>query len=336
MRSRSETIKLYHVIEASIEVWESLWTCIPHANLLQSWQYGAAKEQSQGWRARRFLISDTNGKPVALAQWLTRTLPFLGGIARLNRGPLLLEALPEEKAIETSLGVLQALLKEARCQHWWIVQIAPELPNHETSQQGLRQLGLRRRAIAAWASGLIDLSLSEEELLGRLNRRWKRSLRKASELGVACRLEQINPSRLEELLGSYLNLQQRNGFDGINASLITELSSLQSVSWSFNFFVAEIMTEDGDRETIGHRICLHHGNTATDFVVTTTEKGRQLEANSALYWQAILHAKHSGCAWFDIGGLSAVTSKGITDFKQGLNALPYESVGEWRGYYFPV
>ena len=62
------------------------------------------------------------------------------------------------------------------------------------------------------------------------------------------------------------------------------------------------------------------------------EKGRQVEANSALYWHSIVQAKHSGCRWFDVGGLSDETPKGIADFKRGLNGTPYQLVGEWRGW----
>jgi lipid II:glycine glycyltransferase (peptidoglycan interpeptide bridge formation enzyme) len=57
-----------------------------------------------------------------------------------------------------------------------------------------------------------------------------------------------------------------------------------------------------------------------------------MQANSVLLWQAILHAKHSACNWFDIGGLNEATPEGIAKFKQGLNAMPYELVGEWRRY----
>jgi lipid II:glycine glycyltransferase (peptidoglycan interpeptide bridge formation enzyme) len=324
---------LFQVRELSIDQWHTYWKRCPKTNLLQSWQYGTAKEQAEGWRALRFLISDHTGHPKALAQVLTRTLPLLGGIARLNRGPLFLEELSETEGAENALAALRALLREARRRRWWVMQIAPELPDSEVARQGLRGLGLRPRANAAWASGLIDLSLSEDELFGRLNRRWKRALSKASELGVTVQLEELNSSRLGELLSSYADLQQRNSFDGISRRLIDELSRLRFDGWSCDFFVAEIVNEGGGQEAIGYRICLRHGNTAIDFVVSTNEKGRQMEANSALYWKAILHARQSGCAWFDIGGLSEATPKGIAEFKQGLNATSYKLVGEWRWYY---
>ena len=55
-----------------------------------------------------------------------------------------------------------------------------------------------------------------------------------------------------------------------------------------------------------------------------------MQANSVLLWQAILHAKHTARNWLDIGGLSKATPEGIAKFKQGLNAIPYQLVGEWQ------
>ena len=150
---------MFHVKEVSLEQWDIHWQHVPKANLLQSWQYGAAKEQAENWRALRFLVSDSSGHPVALAQMLTRSLPLLGGIARLNRGPLLLDELPEDQTIERTLEALRALIQEARRRRWWVVQIAPELPDTENVFSSLTQMGLRRRPEPAWASGRLALGV---------------------------------------------------------------------------------------------------------------------------------------------------------------------------------
>ena len=118
--------------------------------------------------------------------------------------------------------------------------------------------------------------------------------------------------------------------------MIEVLSKLQSKDWACNLFVASRINEESELEELGYRLCIHHGNTVTDFVVSTNEKGRQTEANTALYWYAILHAKSIGCDWFDLGGLSEVTTpKGIAEFKKGLNSDLYELAGEWRKYSLP-
>jgi lipid II:glycine glycyltransferase (peptidoglycan interpeptide bridge formation enzyme) len=102
----------------------------------------------------------------------------------------------------------------------------------------------------------------------------------------------------------------------------------------FDLHVAEIVNKNGLSETLGYRLIIRSGCTALDFLVSTNERGRELDANSALYWHAIVQAKENGCRWFDIGGLNENTTKGIAEFKQGLNAVPYKLVGEWRKWWY--
>ena len=52
------------------------------------------------------------------------------------------------------------------------------------------------------------------------------------------------------------------------------------------------------------------------FLGVTNNTGKKLQANSVLLWEAIIHSKYLGCKWFDIGGLSEETPKGIADFKK--------------------
>ena len=56
---------------------------------------------------------------------------------------------------------------------------------------------------------------------------------------------------------------------------------------------------------------------------------KSMAPNSVLLWESLVAAKQNGCRWFDIGGLSEETPKGIAEFKKGLNATPYGLVGEW-------
>ena len=111
--------EIYYVKEVSFDQWSIHWQQVHKTNVLQSWEYGSAKELSENWKILRFLVSDSNGHAVALAQMLTRTIPLFGGIARLNRGPLLLNQFPEDQKIERCLNVIQAILREGRRRRWW-------------------------------------------------------------------------------------------------------------------------------------------------------------------------------------------------------------------------
>lgn len=329
-------LERFYLEEVSLEQWDSHWPHAPRANLLQSWQYGEAKEQAEGWRAVRFLISDKSGRPVALSQMLTRSLPIFGGIARLNRGPILLEEYPEDQSSAIiMLEVLQTLIGEARQRHWWVVQIAPELPNSETVLRGLRRMNLRLRPEPAFASGRLALDIDEESLLMGLNGKWRNCMRKGERLGVSVSHHDGGGPELGLLIRSYVDLQRTKDFEGIRVSLIRSLAAQRGKMWQFNLFIARTENTSDSEEPVGMLVSIRHGDTTTYVIGSTNECGRQMQANSVLLWQAILHAKRSGCAWFDIGGLSTVTTRGVAEFKKGLNAVPYALAGEWRWYYRP-
>ena len=328
--------EMFHVKEVFLEQWDNHWQRLPKANMLQCWQYGTAKEQADGWRALRFLVSESGERPVALAQILTRSLPLLGGIARLNRGPLLLDELPEDQTIERALEVLRTLLREARRRCWWVVQIAPELPDTETVRQRLTQLGLRRRPEPAWASGRLGLGVDEQTLLMGLNGKWRNCMRKGERLGVEVTSQHGSGSEQDLLIGSYAALQRAKGFEGLSETLIRSLAEQQGHAWQFDLFIARAANAPANDDPLGILVSIRHGDTTTYLIGSTNDQGRQMQANSVLLWRAILHAKRAGCAWFDIGGLNAATPKGIAEFKKGLNAVPYALAGEWRYTFFPA
>lgn len=311
------------------EEWERYWQSCPKANLLQSWQYGAAKEEAEGWTAHRFLISNGVGQPVALTQVLIKGLPVIGGIARLNRGPLLLTDMSGDVEVSNRLAVLEVLLREARRQRWWLIQAAPELLAAHEARQGLQVLGFKKLPGAAWGSGRLALEVDEQVLLMNLNGKWRNCMRKGDKLGVTVTHHVCKGDMLELLMRNYAELQNNRGFDGLPEKLLRSLARQQGGLWQFNLFIARAIG-DAPEEELGMLVTIRSGDSSIYLIGSTSDKGRLMQANSVLLWQSLLHAKHSGCAWFDIGGLNEATPKGIAEFKRGLNAVPYELVGEWR------
>ena len=327
--------ELFQMKEVSLEQWDFHWQQVFKANLLQSWQYGVAKEQAEGWRPLRFLISDSSSHPVALAQMLTRSLPLLGGIARLNRGPLLLDEFPDYQSIAKKMEILRTLLREARRRRWWVLQIAPELPETETVRVGLTQMGFRCRPEPASCSGRLALTADEKTLLMGLNGKWRNCMRKGERLGIDVMHRKGRGSEMDLLISSYAELQRSKGFVGLSQAMIRNLSMQEGKSWQFDLFIAKAANTAVGDKPIGMLVTVRHGDTATYLIGTTNDQGRQMQANSVLLWHALLHNKGAGCVWFDIGGLSTTSLKGVNEFKKGLNATPYELVGEWRWYYLP-
>jgi len=310
--------------------WNTNWAHCNMVNMLQSWEYGEAKERAVGWKAYRILVSNQEGKPVGLAQLLLRRLPALGFVARLNRGPLLIGETEAASEVPLKLAILNTILIEARRQHWLVLQVAPELPATDEARIGMQILGFNSINVQPWGSGILDLKFSNDELHSNLSKRWKRSLRKSATMGVKVICKDLSEKHLNNALKLYSDLQDKNKFEGLDRNLILHIRDNQSESLQLRCFVALIEKDKVFSEPVGYRIIVYTGKVAFDFLVATNAEGKNAGANCSLYWAAIIQAKADGLIWFDIGGLNESTPKGIAEFKRGINASHYDLVGEWR------
>ena len=308
------------------EVWGQYWKQCNQTNMLQSWQYGDAKQGAEGWTPRRFLICDEQSTPVALVQILEKSLPILGGVARLNRGPLVLKTVPESQSGYVKIMSLCLLKKQAQKQRWWLFQVAPEINKTAFAKYSMISIGYKDLGRIAWGSGRIDLRVDENEILMSFAGKWRNTMRKGIKLGVMS--EHVDAcDGVQYLLKNYAELQDSRGFSGLSDSLIRELAKQQGELWKFTMLIAK---QQSTNEDLGVLVSIRAGDTATYLIGYANENGRKLQANSVLLWHAILQAKNEGCTWFDIGGLNVSTPKGIADFKKGLNSHPYTLYGEWR------
>ena len=321
--------------EISIEEWLLHWKKIFKTNILQSLEYGIAKERAEGWKVYRFAIKDASSKPVAITQCLGKSWPIIGGIARMNRGPLLLDQYNEEVATDITIMAIRLLLSTMQKKRCRVIQIAPELHNTELVKERLRNIGLKFVESTPWASGLMDLKKEEQTVLMSINGKWRNSMRKGEKLGVTVEKMALNKNTVDALLNSYKGLQHDRKFEGLSENLIIELALLSNKNWSFNLFFAWDPEDISKQEPIGELVTISHGDTAIYLIGCANDKGRQMQANSVLLWNGITDAQKTGCSWFDIGGLNAATPVGIGEFKKGLNAAAYSLVGEYRAYLLP-
>jgi len=320
----------------SEEKWGGyIWQC-EKTNMLQSWQYGEAKKAAEKWEVLRYLFYDEYKQPVALMQLLIKRVSILGGIARVNRGPLIIGSMPNDMRKKITFEVIDSLCDEAVKKKWWVMQIAPELWYNDQYKLNLCRLGAKALPVTPWASGLILLEPDDDDLLMGLKGKWRNALRKGEKLGVRISVSNAEGKTLSEVISSYKQLQNRKNFSGINDDLLKELAKQKSTNsnWKFNIFIAITELEGGEQVPIGSLTSIHYGDTANYFTGVTSDLGRKLQANYVLLWSAIQYAKRSNCKWFDIGGLNDSTPEGVARFKRGLNSIQYKLIGEWRIYLF--
>lgn len=328
-----KSIKNWVVRPVRENEWNHHLSTVAKQNLLHTWDYGAARSSVAGWNIERLAVEKPDGEVIALVQVLYYKLVMLGGIAKISRGPLLLGNHSEDD--RNHILTLLAITEYARSVKWRIMQFSLEIPQSENLASQLRAHKFYKQKGTNIGSGLLDLNLDLDTLRSNLNTLWKRTLKKIDKNKIVVRLEQTNDLRVNEFLKCYSAMQKDKAFKGINSDLIRLLSEKKSSSFEVNFFVAEMTDDEGMTIELGTRVCVKHGNTATDFLLYINEEGKKYWASTALYWHAIEYYKDLGCKWFDIGGLSENTTKGISDYKKGLRSDLYTLIGEWRYYALP-
>lgn len=309
--------------------WNKLWTQIDYPNLTQSWEYGEAK-RADGWKPFRFVLRDSEGLDIGLMQVLEKSLPILGGVARINRGPMMLTSTPQSSVtancvVNTSLAIKKLALRK----RWWYTFYSPDLSENQEYRDALissRYNHLTKKS----AQGSIKLSLKPavEELLKGQKGKWRNLLRKAEKMELI--VEDVNDAvMVAEIVDTYKQFQEERGFVGVPIPLLKALiAQNQGENWKVR--ILRTFTEDNNQST-GFVIVVEHGNCATYLVGWTCDMGRKQQANYLLLWKAIQAAKESGLEWFDMGGVTENTPKGIAHFKQGVGGEQFVLVGEFGG-----
>jgi len=326
---------LLFVKEIGFDEWNLYFKECHKTNMLQCWQYGEAKKQSENIDVVRFLIMDEDNVAIALSQFLTREIPFIGGVARLNRGPILIKNDKVENLQTLLIEIIRALLIESKKRRWWLVRIAPEIHNSRFIDKSLKELGLKKLSLPPFSSGLLNLKFNEDELLMGLKKKWRYFLRKGELHKISTITSSRDNHNIEVLLKNYNLLQERQGFVGISDALIVSLAKQMSDEWEFSLLISDYCDVKNPNSPLGMLVYIRHGDTATYLIGITSSQGKSLNINYVLLWQAILCAKRDGCKWFDIGGLNSTTPEGIRHFKKGLNSELYDLTGEWKAILTP-
>lgn len=303
--------------------WEDLYSTCVSVNFLQSWAYGEAKRNAEGWTPYRYLIKNPNSKFVGIVQILVRKISVLGGIARINRGPLFFEGVSQGERI----AAIDMIVKECRAKKWRLLRIAPELDDCEKNRCAIKDIGFKNVASTPYGSGTLDLSIDESKLLMSLHPKWRNQMRRGLKLGASVEAIKVSEESILELISFYKAHQIYRGYKGLSEGLILAMSKQDQLGLHFNIFAA--YTLQAPKEYVGYLLSIGSGDTCTYIIGSSTDSGRKLQANSVLLWHSIVVAKNLGYKFFDIGGLNGDTPKGIYEFKKGLNPTLYKLIGEW-------
>lgn len=324
--------------------WNRLVRSLPHAHVLQSWQWGELKSR-YGWQAERWLWSGDAGKPTAAAQILRRHLPRLRSIAILYvpRGPCL-----DYSDAGLRRLVFQDLQNMARRAGAIFLKIDPAvtlgrgLPSSpDAVDEPLAALLTSDLHSAGWRFSpdqiqfrntlLLDLRQGDDALLAAMKQKTRYNIRLAERHGVKVRLGGLDDLGL--LYRMYAETSLRDHF------VIRHEGYYQEAWGSFlRAGFAQPLIAEVEGAPVAALVVYRFGETCWYFYGMSREAHREAMPNHLLQWEAIRWARAQGCAVYDFWGAPDRLEGddpmwGVYRFKEGFGAQLVRTLGAWD---FPV
>jgi hypothetical protein len=259
---------------------------------------------------------EDEGTPVALAQFILRRWGSVLSMALCSRGPVWLKAMSAQDKAHVYKSIRKSLpLKGLR-----LVLITPEELRSES-------LGLSpwRRVMTSYATVMLDLKQSPQDLRAGLDAKWRNRLVAAEASELKVQRMGSNPGQYRWLLDQEEAQRQQRGFAGLPLPFFD--AYIQSRKQPDKTVLT--MRADLGRERVAAMMFLQHGQAATYQVGWSNELGRQLNAHNLLLWQAIAALQQRGIQVLDLGGINTARSAGIARFKIGTGGEVLQLAGTY-------
>jgi hypothetical protein len=282
--------------------------------LQQDWAYGACMQLIgvPVWRAR----VSREGEPMALAQFIGRRLGPLATFALCSRGPVWLQDLSAADKAQAYRALRQSMpLSRPR-----FAFFSPDEPLQ--SELGLPSW---RRVITGYATVMLDLTPSLEELRAKLEGRWRNRLVAAESSDLVVHKVGTNPAQYRWVLEQENQQREQRGFQGLPVAFMDHYIQSRKAP------ARTVLTLRADlgRERVAAMLFLLHGSVATYQVGWSDDTGRDLNAHNLLLWHAIEALKQRGIRQLDLGGVNTARSAGIARFKLGTGGQPLILAGTY-------
>ena len=275
----------------------------------------------------RFVALEQDGRVVALAALRVRNLPGLRrGIIWVPAGPMVLApGRPDPEPAELSL-ILHALRRQLvavegnilRLRFSALTFLTQEAALEVAQSAGFAPTGRAQR----YKTYALDLHQPEDEIMRKLNGKWRNSLRNARKGGLTvdrtCDLSLTD--RFEKVFAS---VQEAKGFAPVIAAAFHR--ECRAGDYQLETFV---ICRDG--VDLGAGMMVVTGKNANYLFGATNEAGRPLRAGYQLTWSMIQRGQELGLAWLDLGGVDFEANPDVAGYKERTGALYVEGAGPFE------
>ena len=294
--------------------WKQIVAKFHDANFLQSPEYGKMNELI----GDETVTSDFNGEGHALM--IVRDAKR-GRYLEIPCGPLI--DWRDEKTIK---HVFSEIAKIGHAKKCVFVRMRPQLKMSEQNLRILEKSGLKKSPmhLAAEHTVILDLKLSEDELLAGMRRQTRYEVRRAEKLGIT-----VEKSNSEAIFREFHKVQadtaRRQGF--VPPNLKTLLAEREAFGDHIQIYVAKT----ADNQPVAYGIVIVSGREGDYYEAASTELNRKLPGAYALLWQVMKDLKKGGYERFNLWGIAPPNQPnhryaGVTTFKTGFGGEIVEYV----------
>lgn len=180
---------------------------------------------------------------------------------------------------------------------------------------------------------LIDLTKSEEELLGEMEHDTRYAIRAAEKRGVT--IERVGGEMKRASFAKFWELFEttnaRHGLHAYNKGYYEAVADLSGDCFT------EIFLAKREGETIAGSIVAYFGDTAYYLYAASRAGYGKYNAPSLMLWEIVRAARARGYTLLDLWGTSETKKewKGVTAFKKSFGGTPVSFVGTWDYVYRP-
>lgn len=294
--------------------WSTIIKQFPEANFLQSPAYGKMNEIL----GEKVITAEfgNSGRALMIVRNAKR-----GRYLEIPCGPLI-----DWYDARIVKKTMTKIVEVARAEKCVFVRIRPQLVASEQNLGLLKDLGLRKSPmhLAAEHTVMINLKLSEEELLAGMRRQTRYEVRRASRQGI-----KVTKNNSEEIFKEFHAVQlataHRQGF--VPPSAETLMAEKEAFGGNIQIYVAK--TPEG--EPIAYGLVIHDGREGDYYEAASTDLNRKMPGAYALLWQAMRDLKAVGCERFNLWGIAPKGQPwhryaGVTTFKTGFGGEIVEYV----------
>jgi len=284
--------------------WEQLLAGVENSSFQQAWAYGAIFAL-RNIHVSRFVVYDAS-EPVGMGQIVTRRFLGFVKIALLLRGPVWLrEVTPEQKK-----QVLEKIRRRYPLKSFNLFAFSPEAAarREDYDRMGFRQI------ITGYATVLIDLKQSEDQLWRNLYGKNRTGVRKAEKTGLNVLFGDHRHQHIDWLLSHENEQQKDKKYQGLPVGLVRRYG--QASPRDRGVLAVFAVTKD-DGGPVAGALFLCHGNCATYHIGWNGEEGRKCNALNLLLWRAMLKLRQRGIVTLDLGGVNTEEGADIARFKFG-------------------